>query len=106
MFGSARSALTLEAARIRRLGKSPWDPRTWLGNDVLNAWLMSVVLFGALMAVFGPALIPFLIIQAVFGFSMLESVNYLEHYGCCARRTRTAATSGAPRSTAGTPITW
>lgn len=42
---------------------------------------MSVVLFGALIAVFGPALIPFLIIQAVFGFSMLESVNYLEHYG-------------------------
>ena len=34
----------LEAARIRRLGRSPWDPRTWLSNDVLNAWLMSVVL--------------------------------------------------------------
>ena len=42
---------------------------------------MSVVLWGALIAVFGPALIPFLIIQAVFGFSLLESVNYLEHYG-------------------------
>jgi alkane 1-monooxygenase len=48
---------------------------------VLNAWLMSVVLWGALIAVFGPALIPFLIIQAVFGFSLLEAVNYLEHYG-------------------------
>ena len=48
---------------------------------MLNAWLMTVVLWGALIAVFGPALIPFLIIQAVFGFSLLESVNYLEHYG-------------------------
>ena len=81
VWGSARSALGLEAARIRRQGKSPWDPRTWLGNDVLNAWLMSVVLWGVLIAIFGPALIPFVIIQAVFGFSMLESVNYLEHYG-------------------------
>lgn len=81
VWGSAKSALHLEAARIRRTGKSPWDPRTWLGNDVLNAWLMSVVFWGVLIAVFGPALIPFVVIQAVFGFSMLESVNYLEHYG-------------------------
>jgi len=86
VWGSARSALGLEAARIRRQGRSPWDPRTWLGNDVLNAWLMSVVFWGVLIAVFGPALIPFVIIQAVFGFSMLESVNYLEHYGLLRQR--------------------
>ena len=39
------------------------------------------MLLGVLIAVFGPALIPFVIIQAVFGFSLLETVNYLEHYG-------------------------
>jgi alkane 1-monooxygenase len=81
VFGSLRSAFHLEAQRIRRLGRSPWDPRTYASNDVVNAWAMSVVLFGVLIAVFGPALIPFLIIQAVYGFSLLESVNYLEHYG-------------------------
>jgi len=86
VWGSAKSALGLEAARIRRLGKSPWDPRTYLTNDVLNAWLMSIVLWGVLIAVFGPALIPFVIIQAVFGFSMLEAVNYLEHYGLLRQR--------------------
>ncbi|OHU93286.1 alkane 1-monooxygenase [Mycobacterium talmoniae] len=75
--GSLRSAWRLEAARMRRLDKSPWH----LSNDVLTAWLMSVVLWGVLIAVFGPALIPFVIIQAVYGFSLLESVNYLEHYG-------------------------
>ena len=48
---------------------------------LLNAWLMSVVFWAVLIAVFGPALLPFVVIQAVFGFSMLESVNYLEHYG-------------------------
>ena len=71
----------LEAARIRRQGRSPWDPRTWPGNDVLNAWAMSVVLWGALTAVFGWGVLPYMVISAVFGFSMLESVNYLEHYG-------------------------
>jgi alkane 1-monooxygenase len=75
--GSLRSAWRLEAQRLGRQNKSPWR----LSNDVLNAWLMSVVLWGALIVVFGPALIPFVIIQAVYGFSMLESVNYLEHYG-------------------------
>ena len=85
VFGSLRSSLGLEAQRLRRLGsgfwKSPWNPNTYLSNDVLNAWLISVVLWGALIAVFGLALIPFVIIQAVFGFCLLEAVNYLEHYG-------------------------
>lgn len=81
VFGSLRSAWRLEAQRLRRQGTSPWNPKTYLSNDVLNAWLMSVVLWGVLITVFGPALIPFLVIQAVFGFSLLEAVNYLEHYG-------------------------
>jgi alkane 1-monooxygenase len=83
VFGSLRSAWRLEAQRLRRLNKSPWR----LSNDVLNAWLMSVVLWGALVAVFGAALIPFVIIQAVYGFSLLETVNYLEHYGLLRRKT-------------------
>ena len=87
VFGSLRSSLELEAQRIRRLGRSPWDPRTYLSNDVLNAWLMSVVLFGALIAAFGPAVIPFLVVQAVYGFSLLEAVNYLEHYGLLRQKT-------------------
>jgi alkane 1-monooxygenase len=85
VFGSLRWAWRLEAQRLRRLDKSPWR----LSNDVLNAWLMSVVFWGALIAVLGPALIPFVIIQAVFGFSLLETVNYLEHYGLLRQKTTT-----------------
>ncbi len=77
VFGSLRSAWRLEAQRLRRLDKSPWR----LSNDVLNAWLMSVVLWGLLIAVFGPELIPLVIVQAVYAFSTFETVNYLEHYG-------------------------
>ena len=75
--GSLRSAWELESARLARQGRSPWTVR----NDILNAWAMSVVLFGALMAAFGPQIAPYLVIQAVVGFSLLEVVNYLEHYG-------------------------
>jgi alkane 1-monooxygenase len=83
VFGSLRSAWRLETQRLRRLNRSPWHP----SNDVLNAWLMSVMLWGVLIAMFGPALIPFVIIQAVYGFSLLESVNYLEHYGLLRQKT-------------------
>jgi alkane 1-monooxygenase len=84
VWGSLRSSWELEAQRMRRLGKSSCDIR----NDVLNAWLMSVVFWGALIALFGPALVLFMVIQAVFGFTLLETVNYLEHYGLLRQKTQ------------------
>ena len=83
VWGSLRSGWQLEAQRMRRMGKSPFNIR----NDVLNAWLMSLVCWGVLVAVFGPALIPFIVIQAVYGFTLLETVNYLEHYGLLRQKT-------------------
>ncbi|WP_029919597.1 alkane 1-monooxygenase [Nevskia soli] len=77
VVGSARSAWNLEKERLGRSGLGPWTLR----NDVLNAWLMSVVLFGGLILWLGPVIIPFLLIQAAYGFMLLEVVNYLEHYG-------------------------
>jgi alkane 1-monooxygenase len=47
--GSLTSAWHLEANRYRRKGTHPFH----LGNDVINAWLMSVVLWGALGAWLG-----------------------------------------------------
>jgi len=75
--GSLRSAWSIAATAQRRKGRRVWS----LSNDVLNAWALSVVLFGATIAVFGPAVVPFVVVQAVFGFSLLEVVNYIEHYG-------------------------
>ena len=75
--GSLTSSWGLEAERLRRTGSSPWT----IKNDVLNAWAMTVVLFGALTAAFGLEVLPWLLVQAVFGFCLLEIVNYLEHYG-------------------------
>jgi alkane 1-monooxygenase len=83
LWGTLRSAWQLEAQRMRRLNKSPFN----IGNDVLNAWLMSVVFWGVLVAVFGSELIPFVIIQAVVGFTLLVAVDYLEHYGLLRQKT-------------------
>ena len=77
VWGSLRSAWELESERLARQGSGPWTIR----NDILNAWAMSRVLFGALMAAFGPQVAPYLVIQAAVGLSLLEVVNYLEHYG-------------------------
>lgn len=81
--GGLRSAWDLERTRLRRLGSGPWTLR----NDVLSAWLLSVALFAALVAVFGLEVLPYLLLQAVVGFSLLEAVNYLEHYGLVRQRT-------------------
>ncbi len=82
VMGSVASAWELEAGRLRRKGV----PVLSIHNDVLNAWAMSAALFGILVAVFGVSILPWLIIQAIFGLSLLETVNYLEHYGLARRR--------------------
>lgn len=77
VVGSLRSAWEIEGKRLDRLGASRFSIR----NDILTAWAMTVVLFAALAIAFGPVVLPYLLIQATIGFSLLEVVNYLEHYG-------------------------
>ncbi len=75
--GSLTSAWGIEAKRLDRLGKSHWG----FHNDLISAWAMTVGLFAVLAIAFGPVVLPYLLLQAVLGFSLLEVVNYLEHYG-------------------------
>jgi alkane 1-monooxygenase len=77
VIGSLTSAWGLERARLARGG----DRALSVGNDILQAWAMTVVLFAALTAAFGLVVLPYLLLQAVLGFCLLEVVNYLEHYG-------------------------
>lgn len=77
IIGGLRSAWQLERTRMRRLHKSTWS----LHNEVLNAWLMSIVLYVALGLWFGTTVLPWLIGQAAIGVFLLETINYLEHYG-------------------------
>jgi alkane 1-monooxygenase len=82
VLGSLRSAWRLEKRRYARRGKHPFR----IGNDVLNAWVMSAVLWAVMVAWLGAGVLPYLLIQAVVGFSLLEVVNYMEHYGMLRQR--------------------
>jgi alkane 1-monooxygenase len=77
VVGGCRSAWGLEATRLARMNKSSWTFR----NEVLNAWGLSILLFFMLSLWFRPVVLPWLIGQAIVGFCLLETVNYLEHYG-------------------------
>ncbi len=77
VWGSLVSAWELEKERLNRKGLPVWH---W-SNDNLQAWAMTLVLFGALTAWLGWIVVPFLIVQAAYGASLLEVVNYIEHYG-------------------------
>ncbi|MFP8961422.1 alkane 1-monooxygenase [Streptomyces nanhaiensis] len=82
VLGSLRSAWHLERRRLSRRKRPVLGPH----NDVLTAWALSAVLFAALTAVFGWRVLPYLALQAVLGFCLLETVNYLEHYGLLRQR--------------------
>ena len=76
--GSLRSAWELESARLDRMRQvaldAPQRHPQRLGDDrrpVRRRWSIA----------FGPVVLPYLLLQAVLGFSLLEVVNYLEHYG-------------------------
>jgi alkane 1-monooxygenase len=82
VLGGLRSGWRIEKARLRRKGSKTWSFR----NNVLNAWAISIALFGALIGAFGPSLAPWLLLQAIAGITFLETANYLEHYGLLRRK--------------------
>jgi alkane 1-monooxygenase len=77
VFGSLRSAWALEVKRYARRDRHPFR----LGNDVINAWLMTAALWTALTVWLGVGVLPYLLVQALMGYWILEVVNYMEHYG-------------------------
>ena len=82
VFGSLASAWSIERDRLHRRGQRLWR----IDNDVLNAWLLTVVVWAVLLLWLGPVIAPYLLIQAFIGITLLEAVNYLEHYGLLRRR--------------------
>lgn len=77
VLGSLRSSWRLEKNRIGRRNKHPFR----LSNDTINAWLMSAILWVAMLLWLGIDILPYLLIQMLVAITLLEAVNYLEHYG-------------------------
>ena len=77
VIGSVKSAIEIEKQRLERKGKSFWS----LENELLQGWALSAGLVGVATAICGPRAVPFMVAQGAYGASLLEVVNYLEHYG-------------------------
>jgi alkane 1-monooxygenase len=77
MIGGVASAWALEYARLGAKGLPAWHWR----NQNLQAWGMTVLLYAGLAAACGAVVLPLLLAQALYGASLLEVVNYIEHYG-------------------------
>lgn len=82
VIGGLKSSWAIETARTRRRGKLSWGAQ----NSIVQTWVMSIVLFGGLIAVFGWQIAPWLALQAIAGISFLEAANYIEHYGLLRKR--------------------
>ncbi|MDH6196800.1 alkane 1-monooxygenase [Mycobacterium frederiksbergense] len=82
VFGGIRFAWTFERERLARRHK----PLCTLENTILRGWLLCLATGTVLAIWFGPTVLPWLAGQAVLGVCVLESVNYVEHYGLRRRK--------------------
>lgn len=77
MPGAFFRAWDLECERMERLGKSDWS----LDNEMVQGGVITFVLYAGLIALYGVAMVPILMLVAFWGGFQLTSANYIEHYG-------------------------
>ena len=75
--GGFRSAWRIEARRLERKSLSPWS---W-NNEALRYIIIQLSALTFLWAICGHLVVLSFICCAFIGFSLLEAVNYIEHYG-------------------------
>lgn len=77
VIGSFRSAWHLAAERCAKREQAVWS----MHNEVLNLIVLSLGFAAGMGMLFGKAAVVFFACQSVVAFSILELVNYIEHYG-------------------------
>jgi alkane 1-monooxygenase len=77
VIGGFKSAVEIETKRLERKGKGFWC----VENELLQGWAITAGFVGVTTAICGKGAIPFLVAQGAYGASLLEVVNYIEHYG-------------------------
>ncbi len=75
--GGFKRAWRIEATRLGRKGKSQLS----LENEVFLNTLITIGMYGLFAVIFGPIVLPYLIVGALLSNLMLSSANYIEHYG-------------------------
>jgi alkane 1-monooxygenase len=77
IFGSWKSAWQLESKRLRLAKKPFWR----LDNEMLRFQFIQVVFLATIAIGFGIKVLLLYFIAALIGILLLETVNYIEHYG-------------------------
>lgn len=85
IFGQWISAWRLEARRLAKVSRSVWS----LDNDMIRFTGLQLAWVVALGWMFGIMALPAYLLTAFLSFSLLEVVNYIEHYGLERRRDET-----------------
>lgn len=81
VFGGVVSAWNLEEARLHRLGAGVWSSRNRMIRYIISLSAVYVTIF----YMFGLLGVAFFAVQSVIAFSMIEVINYVEHYGLARR---------------------
>lgn len=75
LLGSLKSAWQLELAQCKRMNRSLWrSPLLWATTAQLAVPLL-------LASMLGWVALAFWLVQAVYAVALLETINYVEHYG-------------------------
>ena len=77
VWGAYIGAWQLERTRLNRAKLSFWS----LGNKMIQFTFCQFAYLGIVGWLYGASMIGFALAIAVFGFLLLETVNYIEHYG-------------------------
>jgi alkane 1-monooxygenase len=81
ILGGALSAWRLEGERVARAGSPAWTP----GDRRLRMPLLTVLAYAAVWSAFGSRGALLFLAQGLVAVVLLETVNYLEHYGLTRR---------------------
>ncbi|MGE3727148.1 MAG: alkane 1-monooxygenase [Candidatus Sericytochromatia bacterium] len=95
VIGSWRSAWGIEKRRLEKQRPGKRQQRLWsFHNRMLNYSLLSGSFGLGLFLLWGPKALWFFMGQSIMAFSLLEAVNYVEHYGLERREIRPGVYEG------------
>ncbi len=78
------SAWRIQKKLLKNSGNSFWSFK----NDMLWYTILQLVYLVVVVLIFGPKALLFAIVSGVVGFVLLETVNYIEHYGLLRLQTK------------------
>jgi len=81
IIGSYFSAWELEKMRLERIGKKVWS----LKNEMIRFAIFQLAFAIGILILFGGIGLAFYLVVSLIGVLLLESVNYVEHYGLTRR---------------------